>query len=193
GLKFGSILEWYISENFSVNSGINLSFNKGGKLLFEQGGDFLANSELSNEALHRLPPGVNIRYAIQFIEIPLSVKFRTNEKNFLRYYFELPIFELAFRTRARANINGTDISVSDEIINKDINLLNIFYGLGAGIEYSLSEHLSVQGGLYFSSSFFDTTSNDGKTEIEDQGNIILIDEDSKGILNSITLRIAILF
>ena len=193
GVKFGTILEWYLSESFSVNSGLNFSFNEGGKVLYDFGGNLLSDAELSSENLYMLPDGVNIKFNIQYIEIPFSLKLRTKEKNKLRYYANLPMFNVAFRTRARANLQGLDVNVEKEIVNKHISFFNISYGIGAGTEYSLNEDLSLQIGLHFMKGIFDITGNNGVQSIQEGGVILTKKEDSIARLSSINLRLAILF
>ena len=193
GLKFGTILEWYLSPNISMNTGLNFSFNEGGKLRYDFGGDLLAGNDLSSENLHELPDGINIRYNIKYIEVPFHLKLRTNEKNQLRYYAALPIINFAFRTKARANLQGGDIDIKEENINNAVSFINISYGLGGGVEYSLNEDLSLQVGLHWMQSFFDVISNNGLQRINEGGSISIKNEDSLARLSSINLRIAILF
>jgi len=176
-----------------LNSGLNFSFNEGGKLRYDYGGDLLAGTELSSENLHDLPDGVNIRYNIKYIELPFHFKFRTNENNKLRYYAALPIINFAFRTKARAKIQGGDIDIKEENINKAVSFINISYGIGGGVEYSLNEDLSLQIGLHLMKSFFDVIPNNGTQTISEEGIISIKDEDSFARLSSINLRIAILF
>lgn len=193
GIKFGTSIEWYLSESLSVHSGLHIAFNQGGKLLHDIGGDLLYGSSLSNESLHRLPEGVNIKYNTQQIEFPLGVRWRSKERKDKRYFVDLPGITMGFRTKATAKINGNNVSTGRENVNKSTPLINLYYGMGGGMEYSLTEDISLQIGLIFQNSLSDFIRNNGEKYIYGVDTVEKVPEDSFAALKQFSLRIAILF
>ncbi len=212
GLRLGLMGEKYFTENYAITFGIGFAFNQGGKLAHDVGGNLLPKSELSDESLQDnvfpdLPDGVNIKYGIQYIEMPFGFKMRTQEFGYMKYYAELPRFILGIRSQARGDINGTyatgdGLSTEKENIKQDVNVIGLSWGLGLGAEYSLNENTAIVGGLYFQNSMFDITKNKGEQYIVDDNgtpNISSDDiietpkEDSKASLGAITIRLGVIF
>jgi len=213
GLRLGVMGEYYFAERYAITGGLGFAFGQGGGLKHDIGGNFFKESELSNPNLNTgqkpLPDGVILGYKIQYIEIPIGLKMRTDEIGYFRYFAEIPVFTLGFKAQSRGTIEGTDmagnkIDEDDLDISKDVNPLNISWGLGGGIEYSFTSSAVLVAGLYYNNSFIDITDNDANkatTFIDggDDPNTTLDDnyetrkEDSKVNMGSITLRIGILF
>lgn len=187
GLKVGSIVEYYLTENYIITGGLQLHFNQGGQLLHDQGGDLWPGSELSDPAFDQMPDGVKLRYHLQYLEFPFAFRIRTNEMGYWRYFIEAPVLQLGFLTRARGDIEGPSIPLStDEAIRKEVRLIGLSYGFGAGGEYSLTENLSLVTGLYYHRIFTDVTDDNGRKRTGDA-------EDSKGTIGSVTVKLGILF
>lgn len=182
GFKLGLIAENYFQENYAITSGIGLVFNQGGTLNHEQGGNFFPTSELSDTTYNMLPNDVNITYNLQMLEIPIGIKLRTNEIGFFRYYGEIP-FLIHLRTQARGKFQDT----SKENITKDTGIVNVSWGLGGGVEYGITDSTSAIAGIYFHNGLLDMTANKN-TKLIDGG-----EEDSKAIINALTIRLGVLF
>lgn len=207
GLKLGVIGEYYFSERYAITGGLGFAFNQGGGLKHETGGNFFMESDLSNPALKAgdkpLPDNVLLTYKIQYVEIPIGLKMRTDEIGYFRYFAEIPIFPIAIRTQARGDIEGGDIRESDLNINKDVTLFSLSWGLGAGVEYSISSNTALVAGLYFQNGIIDVTDNSARqatTLISDMGTEDITDdswetrsENSNTRIGNITLRIGVLF
>lgn len=205
GVTIGAVGEYYFNDNLSLTGGLSLAFGRGGTLLHDIGGNLLPESDLSDDVFNTgdkpLPDGVKIKYTLQHLEIPLGLKFRTKEFGYFRHYVEAPILTWGVRTQARGSIDAGELSVDNENIGKDVNFLNLSWGFGLGTEYAISENNSLQAGLYFNRGFIDMTNDDGRKARDNpdqkpsdpDDDFIFVREDSKGSLNSITLRLAILF
>jgi len=207
GLRLGLMGERYFAENYAITFGLGFAFNQGGKLQHDVGGNLLDGADLSDPLLDLLPDGVNVKYNIQYVEIPIGFKMRTQEFGYLRYYAELPRFVVAIRTQARGDLNGTymdnsTVSVEKEDLKGNVHIVSYAWGIGAGAEYSLNENTAVIAGLYFQNSMFDIVRNrgsqfvvddNGTPDIQSDDIITTPEEDSKATLGSITIRIGVLF
>ncbi|MDX1939881.1 MAG: porin family protein [Saprospiraceae bacterium] len=190
GLKLGMNAEFYFRENYAFSTGLGFGFNHGGTLQYDFGGSYWTRSGLGS-ALDTLPAGVNLKYGIQYVEIPAALKLRTREFGYLRYYVE-PGITVGFKSQARGTIQGRGVGEDAEKINirKEVNGLNLSWGIGAGIEYSLSESTSLVGGLGFQIGFADATDDNGVVFDDKRGNR---EEDSKGKVNGIIIRLGVMF
>ncbi len=191
GLRLGMLGEKYFAENYAILMGLGFAFNQGGTLRHDTGGNFWPNSSLSDEMLNTgndaLPNGINLKYGLQYVELPLALKMRTQEFGYIRYYFEIPRFTLGINTQARGAITGGGINAEKENISEDVVFFNVAWGLGGGIEYNLNESTSLIGGLFYQNGFTDATKD--KNAVKNTGEA----EDSKGTVSSITLRLGVMF
>ena len=189
GLKLGMTGEYYFRENYAFTSGIGFYFNNGGTLLHDFGGSYWPNSELPS-SLDTLPNNVKLKYSIQNLEIPVGLKLRTREFGYLRYFME-PAITIGLKTQARGTIEGTGVQSDDKYnIRREVNLLNLAWGITGGVEYSISDNTSLIAGLGFQVGFTDVTDDKGQTFDPERGTVR---ERSKGTNNSITIRLGILF
>jgi len=207
GIKLGATADVYFKKNYSFTMGFDLAFHEGGEFLYEIGGNFLPHSELSDEILQTgdkpLPDGVKIRYNMTYLEFPVGFKIRTREKETsnLRYFIEAPVFTFSFLTRARGDIETDDAVYEEENIYKDLSVINIFWGLGAGLEYSISQNNSLVAGIYYQKGFFDFTRDEGFRSIENPDedpndptdDYFKQTEDSRAQVGNLVLRLGILF
>ncbi len=195
GPKIGMVGEKYFQENYALTFGLGLTFNQGGVLRHDFGGDLWPNSTLSNDVYHDLPDGVNLRYSLQYVEIPFGLKMKTQEFGYIRYFAELPIFTLGILTQAQGAVEGTNMDTDKENIRDDVNLFALSWGLGGGIEYSVGPNTSLVGGIYFHSTVTDITKDDGmrRGEGDSPDANPTIRENAKNALQGITVRIGVMF
>ena len=208
GLQLGLSGELIFSENFSLNVGAGLSFNIGGTLRHDIGGNLLPKSDLSDHQFNTgskpLPDDVDIKYSLQYLDMPVSFKMRTREFGYIKYYIEVPIITWGLRTQARGDIDGISIAkLEDEDISKDMVNYHLSLGIGAGIEYSISLNNSLIFGLYYNRTISDVTKNFGTTAttIDDNStpndftdDIVEVEnENSKAKISGLSIRIGILF
>ncbi len=196
GLKLGMLGEYYFRENYAFTGGIGFAFNSGGKLLYDQEGVFWAQSDhtLKNDTLSG---GANLKYGIQYVEIPFGLKMTTRYFGQIRAYAEIPVFTIGIKTQARGDISGSERSTGDARsedkidIKKEVNPLNLSWGIGGGAEYEISESTSIVVGLFYNQGFLDMTNKDATDFKNNEG--AFVDDDSKITLRNLTLRIGVMF
>lgn len=191
GLKLGAVGEYYFRENYSITTGLGFAFNSGGKLLYDYGGRIWTRTEL-DPGLDTLPAGSNFKYSVQYVEIPFGLKMKTREFGYVRYFAEIPIITLGFKSQARGTIQATGIEETEKLnIKKEVNSLAVSWGVGAGLEYSISQNTALVGGIYYSQTFTDVTDDNGTLFNTNRGTEVA--NDSKGTIQSITLRLGVMF
>lgn len=184
--KMGMMGDYYLDseERFALSSGINITFNQGGALKYNNlggSGNLFPDSELSTASLDSLANGTSVRYKLQYLEIPVSLKMRTGDiagGGYMRFFAEVPLFTLGINTRAVADIDAT--GGEGQKVNGDINLLNIFWGLGGGVEYTVGQNTTLIGGIFYQNGMFDVTQDNSA-------------DDNKASLHSLTLRLGVMF
>ncbi len=195
GLKLGMIGEYYFRENYALTGGLGFAFNAGGTLLFDNPGTFWSETNLP-PALDTIDSGgTKLRHNIQYVEIPIGLKLRTNEFGYMSYFVE-PAITIGINTQARGEITGTDNDLANLEekfdIRREVNALNLAWGITGGFEYSVSQSMGLIGGLGFQTGFTDvTTDNAGNVEFDPQrGNRR---DDSKATVHSIIIKLGVIF
>lgn len=198
GLDVGIIGEYYFAERYAVTAGLGFAFNQGGKLQYDNRGNYWTNTEFENTDLNSdeadlLPSGTNLRYGIQYVEIPLGLKLLTSEFGYVRFFADAPILTIGIRAKTNGDISMTNVpeyDVVDQNIKEEIAGIALSWGLGAGVEYSVGANTSLVAGLYFNQLFTDTTKDNG-TYVNAASEVKT--EDSKTFINGITLRLGVMF
>lgn len=168
GINAGLGIDYFFAENYAFSTGLSIN-NTGGRLEYPDTLNFD-----TGEGMIRVPAGNEITYRLQYINIPLGLKFKTNEIGYTTFTANLGVTPM-INIRSR----GTDISGSLEKddIAEDIMLFNMNYFFNLGVQYSLGGSTALIGGLGYSSGFADVTSRS-------------LD---KITISSVTLRLGILF
>lgn len=190
GAKLGAVGEYYFRENYSIASGIGFAFNHSGRLKYQDSGAYWVNSDLSVPGLDTLDAGSTLKFNLQYVEIPVSLKLRSGYFGTYRIYAELPMLYLGFRTQAKGSISGNSIDTEKELIKDDVSFFNLSWGLGGGIEYELGSKTALVAGLYYQQGFTDVTKNDGFT-IDSTG--LIKKENSKGTIGAFIIRLGVMF
>lgn len=138
GINWGPFAEIALSETFLIQTGVDINYHSG-----KIKGTFAQTLGLTtNESL----------YKMRFIEVPLLLKFRTNEIGYMRYF---GVFGLGagFRYRVETTIDfRTPDATITSVNNSGGAYINAFRGsmqVGAGAEYSISGNTSLVFGITF--------------------------------------------
>lgn len=184
GLKLGMVGEYFFRENYSIAGGIGFSFNLGGEYIVKdaKGTEYWKDVE-KGEGIDDVPVNgeLRLKYNLNYIEIPIGLKMRTREFGYIKYFAEIPVLTLGIGSQSRGyyNVKGMDES---EKLNIDDAVLGVAgsWGLGGGIEYSLSQSTALVGGIYYQSMFTDFTKDENA-------------DDSKGTMGVVVVRLGVLF
>lgn len=110
-------------------------------------------------------PNLEYRYNIQYLQVPLTLKMRTNEIGYITYFGQFG-FEPSFLLKSKADIRSyTNLLTADDVntndmnypltINDDINFIRMSMVVGAGIEYSIAGRTALLLGLKYDNGFTD--------------------------------------
>jgi hypothetical protein len=180
GLKLGMAGELYFRENYAFLIGLGFHFNSGGTLLHEEFLNTWPRSEVPANVNTPFPAGTNLKYSLQYVEIPFGLKFRTKEFGYLRYFAEVPVITLGFNSQARGSIKYPGINEDKIDIKKEVTGVALSWGITGGVEYSISENTAAIGGIGFQQVFSDVTKD-------------YTDANSKARINNIVIKLGVMF
>ncbi len=167
GVNIGLNLDKFFAPNYALMTGISID-NTGGNLIFRD-----STTLKTNGGNVELPEGSTVHYKLQYINIPLGLKLKTNEIGYLTFFTHLGI-------NGGINIKATgevdDFELDSENISEEISLFNLGYYIGAGAEYSIGGNSAIILGLTYTNGFIDIT-----------------DDSDKVTLGNFAIRIGILF
>lgn len=198
GFRLGAVGEYYFAENYAITIGLGFGFNQGANIQNGyESGKFWPNATLV-EPLKTLPKFAKLHYRINYVEIPIGLKMRTgSDGDKFRYYAEIPTINLSFLSKATGDIKGdNDLpganqdDANDINIKKEVNKIALAWGLGGGLEYSLTGGASLVVGLAYQQIFTDVTDNNSQvyttaTDVRKEG--------SKGTIRLLALRLGVAF
>jgi hypothetical protein len=143
---WGGVAEFKFGERYYFSTGIDVA-NRGGSI---------RKTETFSDSIVITDHNMKLRY----IELPLTMKMKTNEIGYLCYYLQ---FGLApgFNMRSVADITtttqtsaGTATAKDEKVdISDKINFFNLSIVIGLGAEWRFSGSTTLIGGLTYSNGF----------------------------------------
>ena len=147
GYGYGFMAEFALAPNIVIASGFDVMYGSG-KLKF-------ADTLVSYDGSIAKQSDINSLYKIQYLQLPITIKMRTNEINYFRYYMRLGS-SLGFRigTKYTEEISAKDGSFvfrtfDDEKAIDRVPLFRASFDVGGGIEYSLGGTTALLTEIYF--------------------------------------------
>ncbi len=178
GFSFGVPVDFNFSKNFAFSTGIAF-INLGGSLKYA---DSIPKFE-TVDSIYTLKPGSVVKYKTSFIEIPLSFKGKTNEIGYITYFLKAGVSP-QFRFKAKGDVGA--LNTGDDI-KAEVRAFNMGYHIGGGIEYSLGGSTKLLVEALFTNGLTNFT------KVETLKNVASGLKNDKTIMNSISLKVGILF
>ena len=145
GFGYGLITDFGFSDHYSFSTGLEVVY-RGGKTLLSNKDSYGRVSTTSN------------KYSLQFIELPITLKLRTNEIGYMTYFFQAgfsPGYAIRTKSDITTNNNGVTNTKTRVDVGSDINEFNMSMIIAAGAEYNISGNTSLLFGLTFNNGFLD--------------------------------------
>lgn len=175
GFSWGMIADFSIAANYFIKTGFNFDYLNG-NLVFPHQKDT------------NTPGTLNRKYKLRYIEVPLTIKLRTNKFGKTAYFGELGL-GTGFRLRAKANDEFHDsetngITEWESDISGETAFLKESLIAGAGFEYFIDESTSILVEIVFSNSLSDILTGE---------NTLYPDVRQNGFLYGFQLNLGIIF
>ena len=157
GFTYGLITDFNFAQRYAFGTGIDITY---------RGGKFKSVDELKTAIGEDSVISTSSTYNLQYIEIPLTLKLKTNEIGSVTYFSTIGLApginiraRQSYTSTTQTTVGGTVYSTNasdDKIdVSSAINSFNLSMILGAGIEYTLSGQTVLLGGIQFNNGFLD--------------------------------------
>lgn len=170
GIKYGLEADIFVFgvPRYSINTGLFIS-NHSFKTRYN-----LENPVSLADLSLTMP--VSVQYKVNYIEIPIDIKLRSDQFYRFTYYGQFGITNLvnisATAISSDKNLNGTNV-------NESIRMFNMGMIMGGGAEYDIGGNTALNFGIQYTNYFLDATS--------------IKDLDEKTTLNTLRLVIGVMF
>jgi hypothetical protein len=148
GLRFGYGLmtEFALSDNYYFATGVEV-ITAGGSMNYLDSAYYITTSN----------PADTFRvgrrnYNLQYLNIPLTLKMRTNEIGYMRYFGQFGL-DIGFRTKATSRDRDLTGTFRDSDITKDAQLFRVAMNLGIGAEYTLIGNTALVVSVNYNNGF----------------------------------------
>jgi hypothetical protein len=167
GINFGFSMDKFFADNYAFNTGLSIhNFH----LPLQYNDTTLL--EIDN-AQNELPEKTTVNYRLQYLKLPVALKFLTNEIGYTTFFAHMGLTtEMSIKSTADVNI----IDTKEGDISTEVKLFIFSYHIGAGVEYSLGGSSALNFGLTYTSGFTDITTMHEKVTV-----------------NNVALRVGIIF
>jgi hypothetical protein len=164
GFSYGLITDFNFAQRYAFGTGLDITY---------RGGKFKSVEQLKTTQGLDSIISTSATYNLQYVEIPITLKLKTNEIGAITYFAQIGIAP-AYNIRARQSYTSTtqwtdagtvhNANASDDKIDvmDDINSFNLSMILGVGLEYTLSGETVLLGGLQFNNGFLDAFDTSAK-------------------------------
>jgi hypothetical protein len=171
GFSWGFVSEFSFSENHCLATGFNVLFN-GGKLVY-------------SDSLNHTYGEMNRSYFMKSIEIPLTLKMRTNAIGNIKYYGQIGFgtsFCFNSKSESKFSVGSTSTDIAKANYD-DIFFIRESLIVGLGCEYILNAGTTLSAGLALNNGF--TNILTGKNNASGKK--------EKATSNFVELNVAVLF
>tara|TARA_R110001592_G_scaffold3868_3_gene22064 strand:+ start:667 stop:1446 length:780 start_codon:yes stop_codon:yes gene_type:complete len=192
GFAYGLSTEFYLAKNYLFSTGVTLN-SIGGKIRYE--GVYNINEVL-------FPSEIKQSIKINYAEIPLTLKLKTNQIGYISYYGNFGV-NLGLRYKSISDYEYTDfdnVKKSDVNTSSDIKFMNINLIVGGGIEYNLSGNTNIMLGITYNNGFVNVLDEkthvldaNGKATIDNEGKAVKSDKSASATINFFTLNLGVYF
>ena len=154
GFSYGLIGDFNFTQNYSFSTGLTITTVNGKSTEIVTGN---IGSATPSQAEYEL------KYKIQYVEVPLTLKLKTVKINEVRYYGQFGLSN-GILIGAKQDVSITNGSSTKDVnIKDDIKFYRAGLIIGAGAEFDVSGNTSLTTGITFNNGFTDITSSKNST------------------------------
>ncbi len=152
GVNIGLNVDKFFAPNYAIMTGISID-NTGGFLKYD-----LVNGKpiKTNGGMVTIPTGSTLEYKLQYINVPIGLKLKTNEIGYFTFFTHLGI-NAGVNIKATGEVEGYELE--NDNISDEIKLFNLGYYIGLGTEYSIGGNTAIVLGITYNNGFVDITTD----------------------------------
>lgn len=156
GFAYGLLADFSFAENYSFSTGLTITTING------KSTEVVKIPSPSSQSPNPNSPqqvAYELKYKLQYIELPLTLKLRTVKIGDMRWYGQFGLSnDFNIGAKQDADVSGKP-AYRDTKISDDIKFYRAGLIIGAGGEFDLSGQTSITAGLTYNNGFTDITSN----------------------------------
>lgn len=185
--KYGLVFDYKFADNFWFGTGLDITY-LGGSLNYQYPA-FIKEDEVSSTNNSNNIKVKSASYTAQYLELPLTVKMKTNEINNMVYFAQVGLNN-GFRLDAKTKFGSFN---KVKTLN-DAALIRIAINISGGVEYNLTGTTSLLLGITYNNGFTNLLSGSSDfVKIDLKNNGALTDLNTNVRSNYIGLNIGFLF
>jgi long-subunit fatty acid transport protein len=156
GFSYGLMADFNFAENYSLSTGLTVTTINGKSTEINV-------SPYYDPATNPNATAYDLKYMLQYIEVPLTVKLKTEKIGDMRWYGQFGLSN-DFNVGAKQDVEQGGKGLANGIsIKKDINFYRAGLIIGAGLEYDVAKNTSVTTGLTYNNGFTDISDGKGRS------------------------------
>lgn len=153
GFSYGLMSDFEFAENYSFATGLTVTTINGKATILNYEPFSMLSSSTNNSAEY------DVKFKMQYIEIPLSVKLKTDENNGMKWYGQFGL-TADIRIGARQDVKSGNTVYADNTKATDLTkFLRAGMIIGGGMEYRLSGKTSLVTGLTYNNGLTNIAKN----------------------------------
>lgn len=160
GFAYGLMAEYNFTSNYAFATGI---YHK----LIGAAVNYLTDSVAFNSIKNGNNPvyfssGASVIYKLQYVEIPVTIKLKTNQIGYFTYFGQLgvsPSVNISAKGSLIDDGNNILVAVASTNFSSDVRLFNLGILICAGAIYQLSGNTSLIASLQFNNGVIDFTND----------------------------------
>lgn len=148
GFSYGLIGDFNFAENYSFSTGLLITTING------------KSTEINPSPYHdavgtSAATAYDLKYKLQYIEVPLTVKLKTAKVGTVRWYGQFGLSN-GFNIGAKQDAQSSGTSMANDQNIKDYtNFYRAGLIIGGGGEFDIADNTSIVGGITFNNGFTD--------------------------------------
>lgn len=152
GFVYGLMADFNFVEHFSFNTGLTITTING------------KSTEINAMPYHAVvsstsPIAYELKYKMQYLEIPLAFKFKTSKVGQLRWFGQVGLSN-GFKTKSRQDANNANGVLADNVNSGEwTRFYRAGFIIGGGGEYDLGKHTSLMAGLSLNNGLTNITTS----------------------------------
>ena len=157
GFNFGFTFNKYFRTNYAFSTGISI-LSASGRLISTDTTDMKFNNSSA-----KVLPGKPIVYKIQYLSVPIGLKFKSNQIGYITFFSDIGI-DPKVVIGGKADIPS--LGIKGEAAMNELTAFNLSYHIMFGTEYSLGGSTALVFGLGYENIFLDVTKDINKQPID---------------------------
>jgi len=152
GFSYGLMSDFEFAENYCFATGLTVTTINGKGTILNYAPYHMVSSSTNAE--------YDVKFKMQYIEVPLSIKLKTDEQNDMRWYGQFGL-TADIRIGARQDVkNSSNAVMADDAKATDFTkFLRAGMIIGGGMEYRLSGKTSLMTGLTYNNGLTNIAKN----------------------------------